>query len=471
MNVLIISTNRSVFPAPVLPFGACLVAEAAERAGHRVTLLDLMFERRPVSAVESAVRNAKPDVVGLSVRNIDNNDMHSTSFYINELSPLFAAVRAHSEARIVLGGAALGVMPEQILRAADADCAVVGEGESTFCRLLARIEDKQPYHDVPGVATIDRGTFKASPETRRECLVPDYRRWLGLSGYRSRMCTIPLQTKLGCRFQCVYCTYRKIEGEAYRLFDPGSVAETALRLTSAGLRDIEFVDNVFNAPEEHAIELCDSFIRSRVRARFQSVELNPAYFSRDLVAVMEKAGFAGIGMTVESASDNVLRGLRKGFSARDVFRAAETLRGSRIPCIWIFMLGGPGETQKTVRETVRFAERNIRPGDAAFFNIGVRIYPGTELELIARRQGVLTVPGDRMLAPVFYVSPDVGASWMRKQVQDLLNRHMNFMSIDSFRFPHLPLLHKIGYRMGVRSPLWRYTRFIRRTLRLIGMSA
>lgn len=471
MNVLIISTNRSASPAPVLPFGACLVAEAAERAGHCVTLLDLMFEKRPVAAVKSAVLDTKPDVVGLSVRNIDNNDMHATAFYINEVNPLLPAVWAHSEAPVVLGGAALAVMPEQILRAVDADCAVVGEGENTFCRLLSRIAERQPYHDLPGVASIDRGIFKASPETRRECFVPDYRRWLDLSRYRSRMCTIPLQTKLGCQFQCVYCTYRKIEGETYRLFEPGSVAETACRLVSAGLRDIEFVDNVFNAPEEHALALCDSLIRSRVRARFQSVELNPAYFSRELVAAMEKAGFAGMGLTVESASDNVLHGLRKGFSARDVFSAAEILRGRRIPCIWIFMLGGPGETQKTVRETVQFAEKHIRPGDAAFFNIGIRIYPGTELEAIARRQGVLAVPRDRMLVPVFYVSPDVDASWIRKQVQDLLNRHMNFMSIDSFTFPHLSLLHKIGYGMGIRSPLWRYTRFIRRTLRLIGMNA
>lgn len=470
MNVLIINTNRSSSPVPVLPAGACLVAEASERAGHSVTLLDLMFEKRPVRAVEAAILESKPDVVGLSVRNIDNNDMHGTAFYIKELVPLLAAIRAHSAAPVVLGGAALTVMPEQILRAVDADCAVVGEGESTFCRLLARIAGKQSYHDLPGVAS-NGGTFYANPETRSECFVPDYRRWLDLSMYRSQMCTIPLQTKLGCQFRCVYCTYRKIEGETYRLFEPGSVAEAARRLTSAGLHDIEFVDNVFNAPEEHALELCDSFIRSRVRARFQSVELNPAYFRHGLVTAMEKAGFVGMGLTVESASDHVLRGLCKGFDSAAVFKAAEIMRAHRIPCVWIFMLGGPGETRKTVRETLRFAHKNIRSRDAAFFNIGVRIYPGTELETIARRQGVLTLPPDRMLAPVFYVSPDVDAHWIRKQVQDSLNTHMNFMSIDSFTFPHLSLLHKIGYRMGIRSPLWRYAPFIRRALRLIGMNA
>jgi len=71
MNVLIISTNQNVFPMPVMPIGACVVAEAAERAGHEVSVLDLMFERDPTRAITSAIRKSNPDVIGLSVRNID----------------------------------------------------------------------------------------------------------------------------------------------------------------------------------------------------------------------------------------------------------------------------------------------------------------------------------------------------------------------------------------------------------------
>ena len=55
MNVLIVSTNRNALPLPVLPFGACMVAEAAEWDGHQVEVLDLMFEKSPLAAVASAV--------------------------------------------------------------------------------------------------------------------------------------------------------------------------------------------------------------------------------------------------------------------------------------------------------------------------------------------------------------------------------------------------------------------------------
>ena len=75
MRVLIVSTNRCREPVPVMPIGACVVAEAAERAGHTVRVLDMMFVRRPMRALRRALDAFAPDVVGVSARNIDNADM------------------------------------------------------------------------------------------------------------------------------------------------------------------------------------------------------------------------------------------------------------------------------------------------------------------------------------------------------------------------------------------------------------
>jgi len=226
---------------------------------------------------------------------------------------------------------------------------------------------------------------------------------------------------------------------------------------------------VFNAPYDHALEVCESLIRSKHRARLQSVELNPVSFDHRLLSTMGRAGFVGIGLTVESASDPVLKGLRKGFTAREVHATAEVVKRNCLPCLWIFLFGGPGETQDTVRETLLFAEKFIRPQDAAFFNIGIRMYPGTELEAIARRQGVLSRPSGSMLAPVFYVSPEVEADWIMGQVKQSMNSHMNFMNSDSLSFSYLPQISRMGHRLGLKTPLWRYTRVIRRGLRSIGM--
>ncbi len=472
MNILIICTNRNQYPVPVLPSGACMIAEAAERAGHSVSLLDLMFEADPLRAIKKTVNAATYDVIGLSVRNIDNVEMGGPRYFINDLINLVDAVRAETDAPIIMGGTALAVMPEEILRTTRVSRAVIGDGVVVMPRLLEKLASREPCNDLPGVASLDDGVFRINPPASGSCGIctaPDYLRWLNMKAYRSYLSTVPLQTKLGCRFQCVYCTYRKIEGGIYRLLDPGSAAEAALSFASSGLTDIEFVDNVFNAPYDHAIAVCEALIRAQPQARFQSLELNPASFDHELLSTMERAGFVGFGLTVESASDPVLRSLKKGFTAREVHAAAAVVRGHRLPCMWIFLLGGPGETQETVRETLSFAETAIRPQDTALFNVGIRIYPGTELESIARGQGLLSLPPADMLKPVFYVSPEVDADWIMREVGRSMGSHMNFVNSDSFSFPYLPQITRLGHWLGLRAPLWRYTRHIRRGLRFIGM--
>jgi len=473
MNILLISTNRNALPMPVMPIGACMVAEACERAGHRVTLLDLMFEREPLAAARSMARSSRPDVVGLSVRNIDNNDMRDTVFFLDDLRSIVHAVREQSSASVVLGGAALAVMPEAILRFSEVSCAVLGDGEKVFPLLLERISEGEPFGDVPGIAYLDHEGFTSTPcpggGGEAECGAPDYGRWVNVAAYSSQLATAPLQTKLGCAFQCVYCTYRKIEGNGHRLAEPASVADAVTRLAASGLSDIELVDSVFNAPYDHARAVCGALAGAKHGARLQSLELNPRAFDDALVLDMERAGFVGMGLTVESASDVVLAGLRKGFTAREVHHAADVVRRHDLPCAWIFLLGGPGETRETVRETLSFAESRTRPQDVVFFNIGIRVYPGTELESIARREGVLTASPENMLSPVFYVSPEVDAGWMMNEVRRSMGSHMNFINTDSIGLSILPSVHRIAYRLGVRPPLWRHTRFIRRTLRLAGM--
>jgi radical SAM superfamily enzyme YgiQ (UPF0313 family) len=473
MNVLIISTNRNTLPMPVMPLGACVAADAAERAGHTVCLVDLMFEKDPLSAVASAVIGTGPDVVGLSVRNIDNNDMLDPVYFLGDVQLLVNTIKNLTGAPIVLGGAAMGVMAEGILRLTDVSCGVTGDGETVFPLLLDRIAQDEPFIDLPGVAVLENGRFRENPcsssWTADVWRAPDFRRWIAVSAYRSQLATVPVQTKRGCQFRCVYCTYPKIEGSAYRFSDPEKVAGTIGRLSAAGLRDIEFVDSVFNAPYDHAMAVCESLARLDHGTRLQSLELNPLFVDDDLLLAMERAGFAGIGITAESASDPVLRGLRKGFTGNDVHRAAEAVRRRRLPCAWIFLLGGPGETENTVRETLRFAEKSVRSRDVAFFTIGVRIYPGVALESIARSQGVLDRPAGEMLEPVFYVSPDVGAAWIERQVKRSMADHMNFISMGSIGLPFLPVVHRVARRLGVRPPLWRHTRLIRRGLRMAGM--
>lgn len=287
------------------------------------------------------------------------------------MKPLVDTIRSRTQATLVLGGAAVAVMPEELLRYTGADWAILGDGEVVFPELLESLSQNEIPDRIPGIAWLEDNTFKKTTGSvvrfSDGCLVPDFHRWINIRAYLSRLSTVPIQTKLGCHFKCVYCTYRKIEGHDYRLSASGSVVDTIQHLAALGLRDIEFVDNVFNSPYDHALAVCDGLARVRPDVRLQSLELNPLFIDDDLLTVMEKAGFVGIGITVESASGTVLEGLNKGFTVEDVYNAARVIQRHKLPCLWIFMLGGPGETGATVQETLLFAERFYTSGRRSIF--------------------------------------------------------------------------------------------------------
>ena len=456
-----------------MPVGACLVAEAAELAGHSVRVLDLMFEQNPLNTLELELNKSNPDFIGLSVRNIDNNDMQNPVSFFKDLKPLMDTIRRKTPAPVVLGGAAVSVMPEELLRYTGANWAVLGDGEVVFSKLLSALPQGKTLANLPGIAWLEDNVFTKNTGSvdrfSNGCLSPNFHRWINVPAYLSRLSTVPIQTKLGCHFKCVYCTYRKIEGHDYRLRNPEGVIDAIQNLAAAGLHDIEFVDNVFNSPYEHALAICEGLASSQSGARLQCLELNPLFIDDTLLTAMERAGFVGIGITVESASDIVLDKLKKGFTAKDVYDTAQVIRRHNLPCLWIFMLGGPGESEVTVKETLRFAEQYIRPKDVAFFNIGIRIYPGTELEHRAREEGVLAAPPGEMLEPVFYVSPALDLNWLTETMRQTMATHMNYINSNTIGLSFLPAINRLGYRLGVKSPLWRHTRYIRRGLRVLGM--
>jgi radical SAM superfamily enzyme YgiQ (UPF0313 family) len=452
-----------------------VAAETARRAGHEVRFLDLMFSRAPARDLEKALAGFRPDVTGFSMRNIDNNDLRTPVAFFEEASALMRGARLNRDLKIVLGGAAAGVMPEELLRNSGADWVVLGDAPAVFPGLLAAIERGADPLNIPGVGAFKDGQFISTPLAfgawEGEDLFPDFGHWLDLRAYSGLQAAVPVKTKLGCPFKCVYCTYAASEGRAYRLCPPEEAAAKVRALARAGVKDIEFVDNVFNSPYEHALELCRLLAAKPSGARLHTMELNPAFTDRPLLDAMEEAGFAGIGITAESADDGVLASLGKNYGGAQVRLAAAAVGRGRLPCMWIFLLGGPGETRETVKRTLDFARNELRPSDSVFFNVGVRIYPGTPLEAIARAEGILKVPASEMLRPEFYVSPAVGREWLIDTLKQAVNENMNFINPDSLALPFISTLSRLAVLAGVKPPLWRNTRGLRRGLRLIGVKA
>jgi hypothetical protein len=183
--------------------------------------------------------------------------------------------------------------------------------------------------------------------------------------------------------------------------------------------------------------------------------LNPAGLGPELVAEMKRAGFKSVMCTPESASDVTLATLNKGFSKKTVIRAAQALAAAEVPTYWFFMLGAPGETIETVRETLQFCEEYIPPSHMVLFSTGIRVYAGTPLEQTCKQMGWFT-EDESLFWPSWFLSPEIELEDLYATLVRAARSHPNWMTnAETILSPALARLMKRAFRvMGWKGPFW-----------------
>ena len=142
--------------------------------------------------------------------------------------------------------------------------------------------------------------------------------------------------------------------------------------------------------------------------------LSPVPFSDELALLMSKAGCAGINFGVDSGDDRMLSALGRDFTARDLERTAEMCHRNRLVFMYDLLLGGPGETRESLRETIDTMKR-LSPTRVGA-QLGVRIFPSTGLAGLVKREGFGGNPNlygviegkEDFFQPLFYLSSELG---------------------------------------------------------------
>ena len=458
-KILIISTNQEMAPQPVAPIGAAWVAESLSLTGFIVSLLDLTFEKDPKKKVQNALAQFCPDGIGVSVRNVDNGDFLSPRSFIPQVKEITDLIKANTSAPILLGGSGVSIMPHQILDYLDLDYAVVGEGEEAAVSFFKAPDTAGSINGVVVRGSLEgqeRKVWLGSPDLVR----PRPHAWLDVKRYLRFEPVLPIQGKRGCANRCLYCTYNRIEGRSWRLREPALVAEEISNLIlKTGAHTFEFVDSIFNQPEGYMEALLEEIIRWKLNAHFHIASMSPKGLTKKQVKLMERAGIRAAGITPESASDETLCSLRKGFTEDEVHRAAELLGGSNIKMLWCFLLGGPGENSKTIGKTVRFINGKLAKKDKAFITIGIRIYPHTGMHELAVRDGFIT-SDEQLLMPNFYFSPDIDILEARDELKRGLSSISNVIFLSDTQFSSLGFLRRMGTALHLPSPFWSYAGYM-----------
>jgi len=446
MHILLVSANREPNPYPVFPLGLCYLAGPLEAAGHTLRVLDLLFAADPEGALDHALTDFSPGAVVISIRNIDNVTFPGAKSYLPGVRSIVAGCRGR--ATTIVGGSGFSLMPVQLLAHLDADFGVVGEGEELLPELIALLEAGLPVPGLPGL--LARGMTAYLPATPVRQIARADRRLFPVGRYHSEGGMANLQTKRGCPFDCIYCTYPLLEGNQLRLRHVSDILDEIRSLVEDhGVSYLYFVDDIFNYPPQFAEELCRALVSEKLSVNW-SAFINPGFVTDSLFEAMVAAGCDAFEFGSESGSQLMLTNLGKSFGVGEIRSASLLCRGLGVDFAHYLLFGGPGESEATIDES--FALMDELAPTAVIAMTGIRIFPGTALYRQSIRDGVIT-PQNCLLEPVFYIAPAIRdtmcdmvsqrALARRNWVAPGLEINMSDAMLDALR--HFP----------VRGPSWK----------------
>ncbi len=214
MVVLLINPNRLRPRIP--PIGLDYIYDGLAERAHDVLYFD--FGTQAPGDLKHLIRKYNPDIIGISVRNLDDVTITRKQEFITPLQKLVQSLRRLSTAKIVLGGIGFTFMPRELMIATGADFGITGDGEKTLPTLLDDLEipDKIPglFYSVSG-KVLQTAPLKTAfhaldgiPASKRALV--DYRR------YNEFGSAANVQTQRGCDRRCIFCPEPHASGPTVR---------------------------------------------------------------------------------------------------------------------------------------------------------------------------------------------------------------------------------------------------------------
>jgi radical SAM superfamily enzyme YgiQ (UPF0313 family) len=347
IKVLLISNNRCASPYPVFPLGVAHVAAFLARAGYRVEIIDLLDPR---SRLTSFMKSFKPDFIGISQRNIDDIQIRNTKIFFDATITLVNTIKKISSAPLILGGSGFSLFPKELLEKSGADFGILGEAEPALVHLIKALSEKTDFTKIPGLVFRDKNSVVINSKKPcaariicRPALPPQL-----VSFYLKNSSMLGVQTQRGCGFTCCYCTYPVIEGTRVRSKAAREIGEELHCIQKAGGAYFFIVDSVFNTSNKHVTEICEEIVRRDLKLSWGCF-LRPQGLSASLMKLMARAGLKHIEFGSDSFCDSVLNAYGKRFGFEDIYRSSELARKAFVHYAHFLIMGGPCETEATMR--------------------------------------------------------------------------------------------------------------------------
>jgi radical SAM superfamily enzyme YgiQ (UPF0313 family) len=425
MKVLIISANT----LPAAPSGPAYVAGAALAADHEVEVLDGLFAQDLIGELESKLTNFEPDVVAISIRNVsvfildDSAEYGTKQFDLRvQVKEIVDCIRRVTDAKVVLGGPGFNYYGPAWLEYLNLDYGIRGEGEVSFPLYLDKLQQGEDIHNVPGCVYRMNGHFTTVPRefvgNLDATAFPAYELF-DLDKYYEHGISPAIVTKRGCEFNCTYCPYSSLEGKSYRLKSPQRVVdeiEHIYRINHPKM--VSFCDNNFNVPNSHAQAICQEIIDRKLDITWGTGTIKPLDVTAEVCRLFKDSGCGYLNLSVESASEKMLKQMQRGCTVEDIEQALTSLSRSEFPFGVSLMFGAPGETPETIAESLEVIDKYEVP-QGIWVSIGITLWTAHQQVLQdARAEGQLR-DDKQLFSGANYVSPELPKDYMVALLESL----------------------------------------------------
>ncbi len=388
MRVLLINPFYPISETPSPPLGLAYLGAALEQAGVQVKILDYVVYPYQRDALESVLKEFKPHVAGAT----------AVSMTVNHAIHILRDVKTiDCDILTVMGGPHVTFCAEHTLKTfPELDVVVLGEGEATLVDLVNAVEYSRSFDTVNGIAY--RMGAKIRTTTKRiwikdlDTLPFPARHLLSLGRYRALGMPMSITTSRGCPYQCIFCVGRKMVGARVRYHGADRVAAEMQYLAKLGFHQINIADDLFTANQNHCLAVCEEILR-------RNLEINWTAFARvdkvseRLLSEMKAAGCTAVSFGIESANPAILKKIKKGITVQQAQDAVRKCLRVGISPYASFILGLPGETPETIKETATFATELQQEGLAYGYHI-LAPFPGTEVREQSSRLGIRILTDD-----------------------------------------------------------------------------
>jgi len=331
---------------------------------HKVTVIDAIAEGIDLSALIKKLEKLKPDLIISSI---------STPTIDGDLQVL-RQLKHNTTAKIAIFGVHATYFADELIREDYIDYVILNDPELPSLRIASGDKER-----VEGVVYKSNEKIVHIPPKDRKISSFNIPAWdlVDLEKYK-----IPIKKKKyvlvftarGCPFGCTFCVVPFYYGKKIRVREISEIIEE-LKVVSRYVDEVFFHTDLFTFKKDYVVKLCEEIIREKINIRW-ICNSRVDTFDREMAKIMKKAGCWMVSFGIESGSQEVLDLCQKKITLDQSRKAVQIAREEGLISIGHFVLGTPGETPDTIRQTLHFS-KELDPDFAEFYI--ATPFPGSHL--------------------------------------------------------------------------------------------